>query len=395
MDGGAGDDSAAWVRLIDLDPEQVYSVSLQYRGVGLEPETGPTISLAGTTNRIENNWGDDAWYSEGVTVVGGEGLEALSLGVVNTAGNLYFDDVSIARHVNTTSEHIVFSHEAALAADIAPAALQSWLNNLDLVYESYAELVGATPFDGVPIEIRTVRQFPGGWAVAGNPIRWLAPYVPETLEDIETKGDWSFGILHEIGHDYDLDNRWNWDAEFWANLKMVYVLQDLNARGIPAGVLTAPLGQPEALHQGDILNFYEVNDAYCAVRQSTLTVSTGDACDPTTDENVYDDCYDCICSDSGQWDCSYKYGGRITKHYGDMVGDHGWGPWKATFRYFNSLTEEQFEQLLEARTAQGENERFARFSLFMNRLSQELGTESRGYFGQAELDYIEFFETVY
>lgn len=58
-----------------------------------------------------------------------------------------------------------------------------------------------------------------GWAAAGNPIKWTQAYVREELRQIEAKGDWSFSIRHEIGHNFDLE-LWNREANFTANLKI-------------------------------------------------------------------------------------------------------------------------------------------------------------------------------
>jgi len=104
-----------------------------------------------------------------------------------------------------------------------------WLRKLDMAYEAYAELVGAVPYNGAKIAIVEVKEYPGGWAVAGNPIKWYSPYIPDAIKQIN-EGDWLFGILHEISHDFDLDGRWVWNPEFSANFKMVYVVERLRAK---------------------------------------------------------------------------------------------------------------------------------------------------------------------
>ncbi|MCD6368917.1 MAG: M60 family metallopeptidase [Thermoproteales archaeon] len=104
-----------------------------------------------------------------------------------------------------------------------------WIRKLDMAYEAYAELVGDVPYNGAKIVIEEVDKYPGGWAVAGNPIKWYSPYIPDAIKQVN-EGDWLFGILHEIGHDFDLDYRWVWNAEFSANFKMVYVAEKLKAK---------------------------------------------------------------------------------------------------------------------------------------------------------------------
>jgi len=115
-----------------------------------------------------------------------------------------------------------------IASGITEERLAQWQSDLDRVYDAYADLVGDVPYMGQKLGIVSVRHDPGGWAVAGNPIQWYRPYVQEALADVQ-EGDWSFGILHEIGHDFDMDYRWAWDAEFTANFKMEYVVETLDA----------------------------------------------------------------------------------------------------------------------------------------------------------------------
>ncbi len=110
-----------------------------------------------------------------------------------------------------------------------------WLRKLDLAYEAYQELVGTVPYGGEKIVIKEVDEYPGGWAVAGNPVKWYSKYVPDAIKQIN-EGDWLFGILHELGHDFDIDYRWVWNAESSANFKMVYVAEKLKAKIKQGGV---------------------------------------------------------------------------------------------------------------------------------------------------------------
>ncbi|MCK4329158.1 NPCBM/NEW2 domain-containing protein [candidate division WOR-3 bacterium] len=105
----------------------------------------------------------------------------------------------------------------------------AWIDKLDMVYESYTDLVGDAPYNGEKITIESVDEYPGGWAVAGNPIKWHSPWVAKEFKDIN-KGNWSFGIIHEISHDFDLDYQWVWEAEFFANYKMVYAAEKLKSK---------------------------------------------------------------------------------------------------------------------------------------------------------------------
>lgn len=123
--------------------------------------------------------------------------------------------------------------DSYLKNSITPENLTRWINHLDDAYDSYYELIGKKPVNGSKI---TIKASDGnyGWAwvyvTDKDPtIYWKKDYISAELKVINDTDTWSFGILHEMGHLFDFDGRWNFDAEFWANTKMVYVLEDLNA----------------------------------------------------------------------------------------------------------------------------------------------------------------------
>jgi hypothetical protein len=145
------------------------------------------------------------------------------------SGKAWFDNITVDDpYEYTCGQHINLILEETDINVIELSKFQEWNDNLDMAYESYAELVGGVPYGGAKIEIVSVRQYPGGWAVAGNPIKWQQKYVSQTLQRIGDNNDWSFGILHEISHDFDIDSNWNFRAETMANIKMFYVAEDLN-----------------------------------------------------------------------------------------------------------------------------------------------------------------------
>ncbi len=107
---------------------------------------------------------------------------------------------------------------------------KAYLDFLDEVYEQYEELIGGVPNGGEKQRILEVDDWPGGWAVAGQPIRWHSRYVAESLRKVN-EGDPLFGLLHELGHVFDI-GAWNWHAEFFANFKMMYVIEELGSHGL-------------------------------------------------------------------------------------------------------------------------------------------------------------------
>ncbi len=159
------------------------------------------------------------------------------------SGRVWFDDVTIsgddwaAGPPEGSRVRLMLEAEDITDSGIGEVGLATWIGRLDEVCDAYEELVGGVPYDGAKITILSVRQYPGGWAVAGNPIRWQRRYIPARLTAFKEEGDWSFGILHELGHDYDLDYRWVYKAEVQANFKMVYALEKLGGTVKQGGVL--------------------------------------------------------------------------------------------------------------------------------------------------------------
>ncbi|MFD2115585.1 S8 family serine peptidase [Paenibacillus yanchengensis] len=111
-----------------------------------------------------------------------------------------------------------------------------WLNHLDTVYLAYQDLVDIVPYGGQKIEIKSTRNnHPGYWATSGNPILWSQIGVKKELMSINNNDDWSFGITHEISHEFD-QNVWNFNGEFWANFKMYYAIEQNNGIVYHGGV---------------------------------------------------------------------------------------------------------------------------------------------------------------
>ena len=129
--------------------------------------------------------------------------------------------------VSVEGRHIIlklYAEDMALLDD--PKA---WVDKLDRAYEALADLVGDVPFDGEKITITSADDLHGAWARCGNPIKWKREYIGKSFQENVNKGDWLFGIVHEISHNFDLDYRWVWDAELWANIKLEFVVEALDA----------------------------------------------------------------------------------------------------------------------------------------------------------------------
>jgi hypothetical protein len=162
-----------------------------------------------------------------------------------------FDDVMIEEVSKFTlsTAHIRLVIDPEDASVVHKNTIKAWLSNLERAYEKYRELMGGYPYNGSVITIQSVDHYPGGWAVAGNPILWYKPYIKPELQDIQATGTWSFGIMHELAHDFVLDNSnksWIFNEEMFANFRMYYVAEQLNI----------PLKEGKVYLGAEIKNYY-------------------------------------------------------------------------------------------------------------------------------------------
>lgn len=204
---------------------------------------------------------------------------------------------------------------------------KAWVAKLDMAYEAYADLVGAVPYDGEKITILSVEEHPGGWAVAGNPIKWYRKYIPKALYSIN-EGDWSFGIMHEISHDFDIefDSRWAWELEFWANYKMDYAFPQIKAV-VFSDNQVCDYGNPKSLRMTDIYLIHEIKDAIS---------------DRMLKGGWIDDCY------------HYKFTA--------IAKEVGWDALKRVFRWYNSLGIDELPE-----------DAFCKRSLFIRAVEEQSG----------------------
>lgn len=156
-----------------------------------------------------------------------------------TTGSVWYDDVRVyeitdeAYQLEGEYVKIVLNNKDVLNEE----KLKTWVSNLDKIYESYVDLIGDKPFGGDKLIILSTPGIESGyWALAGNPILWNENYVGRTLEQVLTYDDWVFGVMHEMGHDFNGGSfrgkytaNWNWNDEIFANFRMYYALVQNNA----------------------------------------------------------------------------------------------------------------------------------------------------------------------
>ena len=235
------------------------------------------------------------------------------------------------------SKHFILDLDNSyLEGNITPENLKRWLEHMDSAYEAYAELVGKAAGDGNPITIHADGSYPYcAWVFStnnNNNIYWnnncsMNCCLNKDLQLVNNEDDWSFTILHELGHLFDLDNRWTFDSEFFANFKKIFVHDSKNA-----------------------INTWGIDNIYTKENISELHCSkTG---------NAYNDRL-------GAYNATYSDDSMVFKFI-ELKDKVGWEPFKKVFRRFLSLPMEKL-----ARTV------FDRYNMFMQFLSEEIGFDAK------------------
>lgn len=237
--------SNSWLS-VTLKPNTVYRFSADIRTLGVTGDKGATITLMG-------EWWDTAEYVKGtqqktnvsrtfLTDHLGVARLCVSLGIngQTSSGTVYFSNLKVAEadYIAQESKYMRLRISREHANSVKAGSIDAWLATMDRVYEQYIELVGANPYGQTKTNIYAPYPSIGAWGLAGNPIRVTLNGVVPMLRNFEDHNDWSFGMMHEIGHNFNSgdgkyngsDANWNWNDEMFANFRLYYALDKLNGR---------------------------------------------------------------------------------------------------------------------------------------------------------------------
>ncbi|MCM1501958.1 MAG: hypothetical protein NC115_04745 [Bacteroidales bacterium] len=242
-------------RLTGLEPDQMYRITarIRYSDIPSGEGTGPVVFSPNTKqywNSSRYLYGTDLKQWTTVTMDfmsddNGEATISAALGfwqggMANggrSTGTAYFDNISVKKISDELftleGEHVKIYIEPSKVT-VPTTVLSKWLERLDMMYVSYTELMGAAPHEGRKLAIQTTRGiYSGYWALAGYPILWSMNYtaVEESFAQMKDYDDWCFGLMHEMGHVFNLGNSsWNWNDEMFANFRMHYGLARNNGK---------------------------------------------------------------------------------------------------------------------------------------------------------------------
>ncbi|MCX7745334.1 MAG: hypothetical protein N2645_00370 [Clostridia bacterium] len=246
-----------WVKGFKLTPGKHYKI---YASIKVENMLSRDKHLGGTisgpacvSSEGYKSLGTSAWQQKLISFQveedAGEYTDIrLDLGYYNgdqkAKGKVYFDNLLIVEDTEIVTQsgvHVKTAFEADDLTNITPQKFTAWIGNLDAAYEKMNDLVGGVPFNGKPMSLNSVTAADSvGWAyVIGSSryMRWPKMQVKDTMVKINN-GDWCSGVLHEMGHlfnmsPYSISNKesWEWqDDEMWANFRYCYALEALNGK---------------------------------------------------------------------------------------------------------------------------------------------------------------------
>lgn len=138
---------------------------------------------------------------------------------------------------------------------ISIARLQRWADQLEIAYDTFQELTGFQPFLNITVEAYKPSPYTdyAGWVFPNRNTIYMDPvFLHQDLARMSRRRtDWNFCVLHEMGHMFDFDKPWNFEAELMTNLKVAYVLEVNNAAAAPAA-----FGSATCFYGADIAQAY-------------------------------------------------------------------------------------------------------------------------------------------
>lgn len=284
----------------------------------------------------KNPYGSDLSRKNGQQTITGlspGGIYIVGMWWSTDGGNTYGGTNSIWRFVqlpNNTAETYTAKSGGRVTAKIETAdkALASssdfdtWLSRMDKAYNAYKDLTGYTPYNSKKIVMESTRDnlndymgITDGhnyWTVIYGYYTWGSTVFKHARAFYQghlrrlSQGDWGDTPMHELSHVFD-NYIWNFDPETLAQLKLYYVIEQLNAK----------VYRPDR-YDNSSNGWYTKSNYYDLLRHDRYL-------------DGYDD--------------SFGNGTYASEGFASILIDIqkviGWNPFKKTFRYFSSLSSKQ------------------------------------------------------
>ena len=135
---------------------------------------------------------------------------------------------------------------------ISEARLLQWANELEIAYYTYYELTGFIPYEKIIVEAYKPCEHFAYVTDNCNIIRFNNAYIYDEMAKLAARdSDWNFCVLHEMGHMFDCQRPWNFEAEVMTDFKLAYVLERNGASAAPA-----EFSASEVFYGADIIKAY-------------------------------------------------------------------------------------------------------------------------------------------
>lgn len=221
---------------------------------------------------------------------------------------------------------------------ISDARLKQWTNDLEKAYYTFEDLTGYRPYDFVVVKAyEPITKYEGvlGYVYDNCNIIYIdSDFIRTDLAKMTQRvNDWNFCLLHEMGHMFDNFRPWDFEAEFFTDFKISYVLEQNGA-----GAELSEFGTDSVRYGKDIMLSYKAMSGDLSKKYDVFALA-------------------------------YKFL--------QIKEQIGWQPIKSTFYKL-----QQDANLYVNYTKQ------QKFDLFVNTLSSYSGKNIKGYFTAAELNAI-------
>ncbi len=223
--------------------------------------------------------------------------------------------------------------------DVIPdARLLQWANDLEKAYHTYEDLTSFRPYDFIIVKAyEPITQYENVLAYVydyNNTIYVDSEFILKDLAKMNKRvNDWNFCLLHEMGHMFDCNRPWNFEAETLTDIKVPYVLE-MNG----AGAELSEFGDKSIRYGKDIMLSYKEMSGDLSKKYDIFALS-------------------------------YKFM--------QIKEQIGWKSFKSTFHYLQKNQEKYYNLSKKER-----------FELFINTLSSNSGQNIRTYFSDDEWNTI-------
>ncbi|MBR5872734.1 MAG: RICIN domain-containing protein [Oscillospiraceae bacterium] len=118
---------------------------------------------------------------------------------------------------------------------ISEERILQWANEMELMYYSYYELTGFIPYEKIIVEAYKPCKYFAYVSDNCNVIRFGVENIYSEMEKMAARDcDWNFCVLHEMGHMFDSQRPWKFEAEVLTDFKLAYVLEKYGVAAAPA-----------------------------------------------------------------------------------------------------------------------------------------------------------------